>query len=285
MPPSPPRDFTHAILTRFSVRADPAASPFSGEWLAHRLELFEAYCLPSLAAQTCRDFVWFVFCDETTDSACLARLGHLGGEVEQLRVVVVTPGLPAYREVLATTRPQDRLLVSTRVDSDDGSSTDLVARVQEYVPAFLASSQPAALLGFSRGVKWSEADGTLYATWNPHSAHLTLFERLDVQREPVTVQSGNHGFMQERYPLHVDAGPPVWLQVLHGGNVSNHVYALDVSRDTAELGDRFAFRPRPAGAAVVPAPQPDGADARLAFRQALEVALLGAEGDRTQPAP
>jgi hypothetical protein len=280
-----PAGFTHAILTRFSIRAYPGTPPFSVEWLEHRMELFETYCLPSLAAQTRPDFAWLVFCDATTDTTCLARLRSLSGDVPQLRVVIVTHGCPAYRAAVAAARPRDHLLVTTRIDSDDASSTDLVARVQEYVPAFLASSYPAALLAFSRGLKWCEKDAALHATWNPHSPHLTLFERLDGQRVPVTVQSGNHGFMQERYPLHVDAGPPVWLQVLHGGNVSNHLHALDVPCDTALLGGRFAFRARPAGAATVAAPQPDDAGARAAFRQALEVGLLGAEGDRLQQSP
>lgn len=276
-------DFRHVILTRFSVRAYPDSPRFSTAWLDHRLSLFETYCLPPLARQTCPRFTWLVFCDESTEDWCLARLRRWSEEVGQLRIVVASREDPAYSAAVEQAHAGDLALVTTRVDSDDGSSLDFVERVQAYVPAFLKSMEGVTLLNFSRGFKLREDDATLHETWNPHSAFLTMFERLDHSHTPLTVHSGNHGFMQERYPLQVDGGPPVWLQVLHGGNVSNHVYGTDREVPASALGGRFHFPRRDERPAAVAAAQPEEADGRAAFRQGLEEALLGEERQREPP--
>ncbi len=273
-------DFTHLILTRFSVRAYPDTPPAPRGWLEYRLRLFEAYCLPSLAHQTCPVFGWLVFCDESTASWCVERLRQFGASVPQLQVVMTSPDRPAADRVVSRAGEADHALLTTRIDSDDASSADLVERVQAYVPAFLASGHAAALLNFSRGFKLEAQTRVLYEIWHPHSPHLTLFERLDGPRRPVTVQSGNHGLMQDRYPLHVDAGPPVWVQVIHGGNVSNRILRTDRELPWSALEDRFVLD-APDCAEPVPAPQPSTDQERTAFRQALEETL----GDRDPALP
>ncbi len=271
---APPR-LTHAILTRFSVRAHPD-SPLPADWLEYRLALFEAYCLPSLEAQTAQDFTWLVFCDESTDRRCLDRLRALERRMAQLRVELTAPGRSTHLDVVARARAAEApLLLSTRVDSDDALSVDMVERIQSYAPAAMDSGHPSFLLNFPHGYKLRESDATFHETWNPHSPHLTLFERLDGAHEPLTVQAGNHGFMQERHPLHLDAGPPAWLQVVHGGNVSNTMISTDRPVARATVLDRFAIAPRATPGDAVAAPQPADERARPAFRQALEDALMG----------
>ncbi|MEX0875726.1 MAG: glycosyltransferase [Actinomycetota bacterium] len=272
-------NFCHVILTRFSVRAYPASPSHSPAWLEHRLDLFDAYCLPSMRAQTCQAFSWLIFCDSSTEEGCLGRLHKWEREIPQLKVVLTTPADPSYLAAAEQARPGDGVLITTRVDSDDASSIDLIERIQSYVPGFAASNQAAALLSFCRGFKLDEDGWRLFEAWNPHSPHLSMFERLDGSQPPVTVQSGNHGYLQERYPLHVDAGPPAWVQVIHGGNVHNRIWVVDWETPTSALDGRFIMeldRPR---IHPVPADQPKAQDRRLSFRQALEESLLGAQSD------
>jgi hypothetical protein len=66
--------FEHFLMTYFSVRHATARqwAEFPTPWLETRLALFEAFCLPSVAAQRASDFRWLIFCDVSTDVACLA---------------------------------------------------------------------------------------------------------------------------------------------------------------------------------------------------------------------
>ena len=74
----------HFILTRFNLRlvelsTDLDSDKFGNkidrdQWLLHRFELFERYCLPSMAAQANQDFRWFLFFDEATPSQFRERI-------------------------------------------------------------------------------------------------------------------------------------------------------------------------------------------------------------------
>ena len=269
----------HLILTRFSVRAARDTPPHPAEWLEYRLGLFAAYCLPGLAAQSDPDFAWLVFCDASTPRWCLDRLAAQARDVPQMRIELTSPGTSAVGRV-APAPCAERVLVTTRIDSDDGSSVDLVERIGAYREPFDASGLDSAALNFSRGLKLDHATGRVFETFHPQSPHLTLFERLAPGRPPVTAQSGNHGRMQEAHVLHTDAGPPAWIQVVHGGNLSNHIHTTDDEVPTQRL-DRFVVDA--AVAALVPAapppPQPAAVAARAAFRQALEDSLLPGPDD------
>jgi hypothetical protein len=62
--------FSHFIITRFNLRLyarDKKNKPVRTEqWLKYRFDIFEQYCLPSVAAQTCADFTWLCLFDEQT---------------------------------------------------------------------------------------------------------------------------------------------------------------------------------------------------------------------------
>ena len=51
-------DLDHVLLTRFNLPSKGHESLVRAQenWLRNRVVLFERYCLPSVAAQTCRSF-------------------------------------------------------------------------------------------------------------------------------------------------------------------------------------------------------------------------------------
>ena len=69
-------DFTHVIMTRFNVERPRRHDPMrlDPDWLAGRFDLFEKYCLPSVAAQTARDFHWLVYFDAGTPEPIRRRI-------------------------------------------------------------------------------------------------------------------------------------------------------------------------------------------------------------------
>ena len=63
----------HFVLTRFNLQSGENfvvdknnKHTQSDDWLLHRFNLFEKYCLPSLGAQTNKKFQWFLFFDKET---------------------------------------------------------------------------------------------------------------------------------------------------------------------------------------------------------------------------
>lgn len=267
-------EVAHLVLTRFSVKATDDAPPFAIDWLEDRLALFEAYCLPGMVGQTCADFRWLLFCDESTDRGVLDRLRHLVRAVPDTEVLTVGAGRSTLARMLSGVAESAELLMTTRLDSDDGLALRYVERLQEYATPFWESGNEALLINFQHGYKLTDG-GELHANFNPHSAFLTLFERLRADRVPRSVQTGNHGHLHFETPLHQDASMVGWLQVVHGGNVSNRVLAPDLPVPRALLDHRFAVRPQAnPRQSPVPAPQPAGADERAAFRQRLEEALV-----------
>ena len=233
-------DFTHVILTRFNLATPGRESTFRNQpgWLAGRFELFERYCLPTLAAQTSRDFRWIVYFDEGTPEPFRAR-------IEACRRVAgfhpyFTPLFPgerwglSAREVLAAEERAAPWLLTTRLDNDDGLAVDFVARVQAAAAGILqgAAGPRRTALNLTNGVVF---DGRrAYALAHPSNAFSSLLEPWETAR---TVWEVSHMDLAEAGPVLQVGGPAAWLQVVHGGNVSNKIRGRRVP--PAALAGRF----------------------------------------------
>jgi hypothetical protein len=230
------RDFRQVILTRFNLATPGRESAIRNQpgWLAGRFELFERYCLPTLAAQTVRDFRWIVYFDEATPAPFRAR-------IEACRRVAdfhpyFTPIFPgerwgvSVRGILGAEGGAVPWLLSTRLDNDDGLAVDFVARVQAAVAGFGAPRRAA--FNVTNGYVF---DGRrAYALGHPSNAFASLLEPWEAAR---TVSDVQHMRLAEEGPVVQVAGPGGWLQVVHGGNVSNKIRGRRVP--PGELAGRF----------------------------------------------
>lgn len=83
------------ILTRFNLylwkKYKKGKKVRSREWLEHRFELFERYCLPSIKNQTCQSFEWIVLFDSTTPERLKEKIVEYQKECQQLVPVYVEP--------------------------------------------------------------------------------------------------------------------------------------------------------------------------------------------------
>lgn len=243
----------HFLQTRFSVKdVSWAWESFPAEWLESRVALFEAYCLPSVAAQTNREFEWLVYCDESTDPAVRAQLESHRGEAP-LRVVVTGEGHDPLDATGALIESDTELVLSTRLDSDDALHRDYVAAAQAYVEPFARCGWETLLLNFPRGYKLDAAADRVYESRIFNSSYPTLFEPTGGSAPFRSVLSGSHSRFHQLYPCHQDESLAAWLQVLHGGNMINHRWGgePEVGRDAlegfslAEGGRRDYYTERP----------------------------------------
>ena len=90
------KSFEHLIITRFNLNLyarDKHDAPTRTErWLEHRFELFERYCLPSVAAQTNPNFRWLCLFDAATPAAYRRRIGGYQSVCPQFRSVFYSAG-------------------------------------------------------------------------------------------------------------------------------------------------------------------------------------------------
>ena len=233
--------FQHLVLTRFSIKTGWSLAEFPIEWLRRRLVLFEAYCLPSLAAQTTKDFRWIVYCDESTDAECIAQLRAFTSVCPQLEVTITGPKRHPIRLLNSLVDPTVEIVVTTRIDSDDAMNVDLLAAVQQYVEPFAASRHEQLLINHPRGYKLDEAAGVAYHSHIDNSPFHSLMETRTKGMK--TVMSGNHSKLHQQYATHQDHSIPGWLQVVYGGNVRNNISSREIPADASVLPALFAVHP------------------------------------------
>lgn len=226
--------FDHLLLTAFNLRI--AGEPgLSDEWLAHRLRLFEEFCLPSVTDQTVRAFRWILFCDPLTPEPHRGRIDRLCADprirvrfVERIDECVV-----AAREEAA---PDATHLISTTLDNDDAISRTFVQRVQEQF-----RGQEFEILNFPSGYRLELASGRLYRVSIRTNPFVSLVER---NSSPRTIRGcGPHNLLGRRFADIRDvSSEPLWLQVVHDRNLAVTGVWGGRRVTATSLSDRFTLR-------------------------------------------
>jgi hypothetical protein len=119
----------HAILTRFNLPSAGRESLVRAHagWLAHRVELFERYCLPSVRSQTSAQFGWLVYFDPESPRWLRQRIEDWSADgtmVPLFRAEVSNAEL--LSDIEAHLGRHDAWLVTTNLDNDDALATDFV---------------------------------------------------------------------------------------------------------------------------------------------------------------
>ncbi len=217
--------FRHVILTRFNVRwEDNPNTPSIGvdpAWLSERFDLFERYCLPSVLAQTERNFDWLLFFNEKTPAAYVDRIRALNLE-HPFIVPVFCDSLPltevqqAVRNVVGG--KADWLLTS-RLDNDDGIHPQFVAMLQKA-----QRFQEAEVLNYPYGVIFRA--GRTYRRRDLSNAFISLSEPASASQTVFSIP--RHVYARDSYPVRQMPVDPMWLQVIHESNVSNRVRGIRI---------------------------------------------------------
>ena len=254
---STPAKVQHLVLTRYAQKGL-FYEDFSEDWLDDRLRVFSQFCVPSMAQQTATDFSWLVFCDDTLDPDRLEAIEKSAAAVPQFELVLTSHangvGLPdAIRPRIYE---DTEVLVTTRLDNDDGLHREAIAVLHSYLPAFVNSPHPRWVVNFPSGYRYEAETGRAYAAVWLHGAFMTMFERLRPgERKFLNIYKMRHNWLHHALPLHFDESIPAWLQVIHGlaesteyrsgvaltgGNRQSLVKAdVDIEIDLAEIEAGF----------------------------------------------
>jgi Putative rhamnosyl transferase len=227
----------HLVLTRFNVRW--IVGPHDTDWLAHRFDLFERYCLPSMRGQTEQGFRWLVFFDESTPEPYRSRVERYTDWPAFTPCFIGPPSSEVYDAAIAAHLDGAERLLTTRLDNDDALARDAVERLQAAI-----RPGPREFLNFPDGYVWHR--GRLYAHSHPSNAFLSLSEPAAGFR---SAWADPHEEAARVAPVRQLPGEPAWLQVIHEHNVSNRVrgrrypadrvrasFALDLGPEAADEG-------------------------------------------------
>lgn len=225
------KPITHVMQTRFNLATPGRENAIRNRpgWLEERFAMFEEICLPSIGAQTCTDFTWIIYFDKDTPPAFKDRIEKLRREVD---FVPYYTGLfpqegwnTSIDDVIPKRTP---LILTTRLDNDDALASDYVARAQETAQAH--AHQAPLCINFNQG--YIRSDSALYAVEHPSNA---FFSRLCAWQDDMRpAMSILHMTIAEHGAVLQLDGAAGWLQVIHGGNVSNKIRGRRISADTIE---------------------------------------------------
>lgn len=228
------------ILTRFNLRLWPhdkwGKETQTSEWLAHRFELFEKCCLPSIAGQSCKDFVWVALMDEGTPEEYKNRMESYRQLCPQLTPVYV----PAKnsRDYMGVSRSYVRKhssgdrVISTYFDNDDA----LNVRFVEETRALLESAPSQTFLYYDVGVQYWPSLGFANRIKDVRNHFVSVVE--DVARGIQTIYGyGSHAYI-EKIPnvkvIHSQKDFPMWCEVAHERNKGNDAYFLCTAHPVKE---------------------------------------------------
>lgn len=209
--------FQHFLLTRFNIRTGvPVFRGLDAEWLAHRFELFEQFCLPSVRGQRNQAFEWLVFLDPETPQLYREKILAYSSWRNFVPVYLLSPDRSSVIEaVRSRLEPESTHLITSRLDNDDAICADFVRLIQERF-----RGQDREFLNFRSGCVWSE--GRVYSREDRSNPFISFVEK--TQHGVKTVWQGEHDSLAKFGPVvQVETPTPAWMQVVHERNLANVV--------------------------------------------------------------
>lgn len=238
----------HLILTRFSIKTKISGSMRKKDdndpYLRYRLRLFELFCLPSIQAQTCKDFDWHVYFGSDTPDWLRVKLDawEQDGAFTPIFAGSFGEALDTTREwVRINGRPGDQLL-TTRLDNDDALGCHFVEQLRGMVPESADAYYVCPPHGQQVVVKSDNPnDWKFFRMRYWANPFMSMMER--ITEEPLQmIYCRKHGSIKRKNVAPVALDPlrtyPSWMMILHGKNLGNGLWT---KRKTEKSYEEFPF--------------------------------------------
>lgn len=214
----------HLVVTRVAIGGEGYRDELDGEWFEQRLELFRRYYAPTVNSQTDQRF-----------SVLLCFDPEFASRAQAFRTLLEVPS----RVVWTTVSFRDAVgrelkdhcsgaVITTGLDSDDGLAVDFIERVR-------AEIEPDGALNFADGLQYSTRTGAFVRARKRSNPFISLHSTCGRWVFDTT----GHKKVADRVPTIEVHGAPMWLQVIHGGNVSNEFGGHRIPVFRTHLADRF----------------------------------------------
>ena len=223
----------HFILSRFNLRLwnrdKSGSSVRTLGWLDHRFSLFERYCLPSIAGQTCKDFTWIVLYDSHTPDKYKCLIAEYQRICPQLIPVYVDPQDGQYFARIFREEVRKRLVPSVRVlttylDNDDALNVHFVEDIQNRVENLLDGSFITYIDGYQYYTEHNYAMRIRY----PRNHFISVVEKYDLSQFLTIYGFGSHYYIVKIPGVRIEqiTDSRMWCEVIHEKNMGNDAYFL-----------------------------------------------------------
>jgi hypothetical protein len=205
----------HVLLTRFNLPSGGVEARIraSEAWLRDRLDLFDRYCAPSVAAQTTPGVRWIIYLDPQSPAWLVDTMARYAGHGLCNPIYRAEVPQSALRSDLRMVAPHARTIVTTNLDNDDALAVDFSERVRQTT----RGGERRALYFVNGLIKGPDG---VYSRTDRVNAFCSVVEPSE---SPMTCWVDWHNRLGRHMPVTEVGGAPAWLQVVHGANVSNRV--------------------------------------------------------------
>ncbi|NCF35840.1 MAG: hypothetical protein GWP56_05545 [Gammaproteobacteria bacterium] len=213
----------HLVLTRFNLRlssrserwgVDKSGNPIDhDQWLQHRFDLFERYCLPSMAAQKNPDFQWLLFFDSATAARDRERIEKARTICPQIKIFYID-GTDTKEAVSKAIEPDTGVLITTRLDNDDAFHEQALSVIRDMAQ----KTRENICINLRYGFAFNGSDVEIVShKFNPFSSLVELREQGPFN----TVFGVKHGKIARLAKVKQIYTAPYWLSVIHDRNIAN----------------------------------------------------------------
>ena len=214
----------HFIGTRFNVNnhvwktAKDGSRVLTEEWLAHRFDLFEKYCLPSVLNQKNNNFYWFIFLEKETPASFKNRMSQLIGNYDHIFTVYTEPTSLSKlfaREIGNLLDETDQTVITTRFDNDDAMHRDFVDTIQK-----LATGTVDAVIDLRKGYQLQITNG-YYDCRRYINSFNPFISVVEDSKTFGTVYAKMHKDWKDLDHIISDEKTTLWMEVIHQRNKLN----------------------------------------------------------------
>lgn len=226
--------FNHFLVTRFNVKVDSwswtknGQIPLTNQWLNHRFELFENYCLPSVKNQVSQNFKWCIFFDTDTPEFFKNKISGIADHYPVIDIVFINGNdeLPTALKsfIKNNTSASCRFVITTRLDNDDLIHKDFISTIQKlYKP--IKNLVIDIRCGYQVSIENETIEVRDYE--NKFNPFISVVEELEDQK---TIMSRMHTQWESFEHVIIYKTKRLWIELTHGKNLINsRNYSLPAS--------------------------------------------------------
>ena len=222
----------HLILTRFNLllwNKDKEGNPVrTTKWLEHRFALFEKYCLPSIANQTCKSFEWIVLFDSSTPERFKEKITECQSKCPQLIPIYVSPNggrffAQIFRDEVVK-RLKEKRVITTYLDNDDALNVRFVEDIQKRAEAL----PNGTFINYTHGFQFYTDHKYLLQVNYPRNHFMSVVESGDPLMVKTIYGYGSHYYIDKIEGVRIEKikNQPMWCEVIHEKNMGNDAYFL-----------------------------------------------------------
>ncbi|WP_291117078.1 glycosyltransferase [Flavobacterium sp. UBA6135] len=220
-------DFKHYLITRFNLRnkkwdvTKNNESLLTDQWMNHRMELFENYCLPSVKSQNNKNFTWLLFFDITTSDVFKNWILNTTKDTNFIQCFFID-GMDSFsdsiKEFIAKDASSFTHIITSRIDNDDCVSKFYIDEIQKQF-----NFQKYLAVDFVSGYTLSLNPVMLGKKEQIYNPFISLIEE---NKNPKTVWHNDHNqWKKEKSIINIE-NKRVWLSIIHDKNKVNEFYGF-----------------------------------------------------------